>query len=103
MLVDLKLPVTFSLSIRSAKNYPYEHNSVESLSSTSINFHFKAIFEGLKNGVNVLAKSVFCPQVNGTEIEYEFEEITLERVSIDPTAIFDLRKSIGTCLGSEVR
>lgn len=22
------------------------------------------------------------PQVNGTEIEYEFEEITLERVSI---------------------
>lgn len=23
-----------------------------------------------------------CPQVNGTEIEYEFEEITLERVSI---------------------
>lgn len=27
------------------------------------------------------------PQVNGTEIEYEFEEITLERVSIfHPTA-----------------
>lgn len=25
---------------------------------------------------------VLCPQVNGTEIEYEFEEITLERVSI---------------------
>lgn len=32
------------------------------------------------------------PQVNGTEIEYEFEEITLERVSIsDPAAVFNLR------------
>lgn len=30
--------------------------------------------------------SFFIPQVNSTEIEYEFEEITLERVSIsDPS------------------
>ena len=26
----------------------------------------------------------FCLQLNGTEIEYEFEEITLERVSTGP-------------------
>lgn len=32
------------------------------------------------------------PQVNGTEMEYEFEEITLERVSIlVPTAMFNLK------------
>lgn len=50
--------------------------------------HFKVMFEGLKNGRECLVSicSLF-PQVNGTEIEYEFEEITLERVSLsDPTA-----------------
>lgn len=41
------------------------------------------------------------PQVNGTEMEYEFEEITLERVSIlDPTAMFNLRKSMRTWLSA---
>lgn len=41
------------------------------------------------------------PQVNGTEIEYEFEEITLERVSVsDPTAAFDLSKSTRTRFAS---
>lgn len=43
--------------------------------------------------LNLSLFSLF-PQVNGTEIEYEFEEITLERVSVsDPTAAFDLSKS----------
>lgn len=40
------------------------------------NNHVTTIFEGLKDSFFLF------PQVNGTEIEYEFEEITLERVSV---------------------
>lgn len=39
-----------------------------------------------------------CPQVNGTEIEYEFEEITLERVSIS-AAMLRLRTAFRNVCG----
>lgn len=53
--------------------------------------------------ISWLTLCFLCFQVNGTEIEYEFEEITLERVSIsDLTAVFNHRKSVRTFQYSEM-
>lgn len=69
--------IVFDSKLRQRKTIPPYSCPVD---LTACEDHFKDFL--LKYGVTEECFPVLCLQVNGTEIEYEFEEITLERVSV---------------------